>query len=367
MRVTLCVDALGPQLTGIGRYTWELCKRLPLREEITSLNFFGRHQMIENPELLLRGDRLRRRWRPFRLLDRRRALSALRSSLVHGPNFFLPPEAATGVVTIHDLSVLRFPETHPAARVREFEQKLAKSVHRAAHVITDTETVRSEVITEFSLPPERVTAVPLGVDEMFSPMAAGQASEALRRWGLEPGSYGLCVATFEPRKKLAELVRAWRALPAALRNAHPLVLAGGSGWRNQALLSQIAEAENEGWLRSLGFVKETDLPQLYAGAALFIYPSVYEGFGLPPLEAMASGTPVLVSNRTCMAEVCGEAAGYFDPGDVEGTALAIASSLTDLVWQGKARIAGPEQAQKFTWERCVEGTVAVYEEALKAL
>lgn len=367
MRVTLCVDALGPQLTGIGRYTWELCRRLPERPEIASLHFFGRHQLIDDPGRLLRGDRLKIRPRPFRFLDRRRMLSVLRSTVVHGPNFFLPPEAATGVITIHDLSVFRFPETHPAARVREFEQQLANSVGRAAHVITDTETVRREVITEFSLPPERVTAVPLGVDPTFKPLTVGQPSDALRRWGLEPGRYGLCVATFEPRKKLAELIRAWRALPAALRDANPLVLAGGSGWRNEVLLTQVRDAENEGWLRNLGFVDERDLPQLYAGAGLFIYPSIYEGFGLPPLEAMASGTPVLVSNRTCMAEVCGKAAGYFDPDDREGTTFAIESSLSDRKWQDQAKSAGLAQARKFTWDRCVDGTIAVYGSALKAL
>ncbi|HET7708737.1 MAG TPA: glycosyltransferase family 1 protein [Sphingomicrobium sp.] len=366
MQVTLCVDAIETQLTGIGRYTWELCRRLAERREISGLQFYSRRRLIDDPGRLLRGEPIY----PGRLLRRivrqMQAKRALRSTLVHGPNFFLPEGTRAGVITVHDLSVLRFPEMHPPARLQQFERRLSESIVRAAHVITDTETVRLEVIAEFSLDPRQVTAVPLGVDSSFQPKAQDELAPALRPWALSAGGYGLCVATLEPRKKIAELLRAWRDLPSGLRDAFPLVLAGGAGWRNEELLRQIAQGEDEGWLRYLGFVDERRLPHLYAGAALFAYPSIYEGFGLPPLEAMASGTPVMVSNRSCLPEVCGEAGGYFDPDDVEGMTKAIDKALTDRDWRQAARARGLEQARKFTWDRLVDATVAVYRAAWDA-
>lgn len=366
MRVTLCVDAIDPHLSGIGRYTLELARRLPARPEIEELRFFARRRLIDDPEALYRGERLF----PGRGIKRyyRRALArrALRSSLVHGPNFFLPPAADVGVITVHDLSVLRFPETHPVERVRDFERRLRHSVERATHIITDTETVRQEVVAEFGLSPSRVTAIPLGIGDAFRPLTPDELVAALRPLGLTPRGYGLCVATLEPRKRIGELVAAWGALPAALRSQYPLVIAGGKGWQNADLHDQIANAESEGWLRHLGFVDEAHLPALYAGSALFAYPSTYEGFGLPPLEAMACGVPVLVANRSCLPEVCGDAARYVDPDDPESFRDSIHQALADDTWRQAASLAGPVHAAHFTWDRCIDATVAVYGQAWRA-
>ena len=366
MQVTLCVDAIEPQLTGIGRYTWEVCKRLSARSEISKLQFYGRGRLIEDPGRLFRGEPIYRGRLPRRFVRVLQSRHALRSTLVHGPNFFLPADAKTGVITVHDLSVLRFPETHPPARVEQFQRLLSDSISRATHIITDTETVREEVIAEFDLLPARVSAIPLGVDPAFQPRANVALAHVLKSWALVPRRYGLCVATLEPRKKIAELVRAWRRLAGSIRSAFPLVVAGSVGWRNEELLGEIARGEDEGWLRYLGFVEEERLPHLYAGAALFIYPSIYEGFGLPPLEAMASGTPVLVSDRSCLPEVCGAASGYFDPDNGEGMTAAIGVALTDLDWQEAAKAKGLAQARKFTWNQCVDATVAVYRAAWDA-
>lgn len=354
-RVTLWVDALEPQPGGIGRYTWELCKRLPAAG--VDPRFFARGRLIDDPGALLRGDplppppgKLRSWW------DKRR----LSASLVHGPNYFLPPFADSGIITVHDLSVFRFPETHPAARVAAFEREFLRSLGRATHVITDTETVREEVIAAFGVAREAITAIPLGVDPGFRPMAAGALAPVLAKWGLEANRYGLCVSTIEPRKKISELLAAWRRLPTALRNSCPLVLCGGAGWRNAQLRSEIESAEAEGWLRYLGFIEDGLLPQLYAGAALFVYPSVYEGFGLPPVEAMASGVPVIVSRRSCLPEVCGDAAGYIDPDDADGFVRAIEHGLTDPQWRAQSTKRGLERAAQLNWEACIDRTANVY-------
>lgn len=366
MRVTLCIDALAPQPGGIGRYTWELSKGLAERTEIDSLHYFGRGRIIDDPSRLLEGRGLPRRRRIFRPFHDWQLKQVLRSSLVHGPNYFLPASAPGGVITIHDLSVFRFPETHPLDRVKAFERLFESSMHRSAHIITDTETVRRELIGTFSVRPETVTAVPLGVSARFRPLSDDSIFETIRTWGLTARGYGLCISTLEPRKKISELLSAWRRLPVALRSEFPLVLAGGSGWENDRLHDEIERAAEEGWLRHLGFVDESALPALYAGATLFVYPSSYEGFGLPPLEAMACGVPVLVANRSCLPEVCGDPVRYVEPDDIDAFTSAIKDCLMDEDWRIQAFEGGVERSRLFSWNRCVEETLAVYQKVINA-
>ena len=365
MRVALCVDALAPQPGGIGRYTWELAKGLAAREDMDSLKFFGRGRLIDEPGRLIDSDKLPHQNRLLRRIDAWRMKRVLRSSLVHGPNYFLPPTAESGVITVHDLSVFRYPETHPAARVRAFEKLFKSSLDRSTHIITDTETVRREVIDTFSIPPGMVTAVHLGVDPRFKPSDTSSAT-VVSSWDLTPGKYGLCVSTLEPRKRILELLLAWERLPSELRLEYPLVLAGGSGWENEALHKEIGRGTAEGWLRLLGFVDDALLPELYAAAALFIYPSIYEGFGLPPIEAMASGVPVIVSNSSCLPEVCGDAARFVDPDDAPVFASVIQDSLLDAAWRKEAVVRGLERAGLFSWDRCVNETVAVYRKVINS-
>jgi alpha-1,3-rhamnosyl/mannosyltransferase len=360
MRVTLCVDALEPHLGGIGRYTWQLCERLARRDDIADLRYFSHGRLVDDPGRLLRGERVRRGRGLVRFYRTLTAARSLRSSVVHSPNYFLPSAAPTGVITVHDLSVFFYPETHPPERVQIFEREFRASLRRSAHIITDTKTIRAELIDQFGVEPEMVTAVPLGVDANFRPHDDDELSPILNSWGLANGNYGLCVSALQPRKKVRELIRAWRALPLSLRNAYPLVLAGSSGWRNDELQNEIRAAEREGWLRNLGFVDENRLPGLYAGAALFIYPSIYEGFGLPPIEAMASGVPVIVADRSCLPEVCATAACYVDPDDPITFASAIEECLTDSSWRSEATRRGLERAAEFTWDRCIEDTVGIY-------
>lgn len=359
-RLTLWVDAISPRPGGIGRYTWELARGLARRPDL-SVQFFGRDRLLPDPSILLgdgplprRPNRLRRWW------DRR----DLKASLVHGPNYFLPAFADRGIITVHDLSVFRFPETHPADRVAAFERDFLSSLARATHVITDTETVRGEVMEMFSVPSAMITAIPLGVEPVFRPMAPDVLATQLGQFGIVPKHYGLCVSTLEPRKKIYELIEAWRLLPPPLRKNFPLVLCGGDGWRNEALRVAVAQGITEGWLVHLGFVDEKLLPALYAGAALFVYPSTYEGFGLPPIEAMASGTPVMVADQSCLPEVCGEAARYIDPDDIVAFSAAIAESLNDTPWQEESVARGLSRARLYTWDRCIDATIAVYRDAL---
>ena len=360
MRVTLVVDALAPQLGGIGRYTWELAQRLPSQRDINQVNYFARNKLIHDLSPLLNGDEPPIRGKVARWLERRRWRDRARSTVVHGPNYFLPRDVPSGIITVHDLSVFRYPETHPVERIRDFELQFSSSLERASHIITITETVRQEVIADLGISGDRITAIAHGVDPAFRPRSADLLRPALAKLGLEPGGYALSVSTLEPRKKLAELIQVWSNLPAALQQRTPLVLAGGSGWLNDSLHDQIRDGTAAGWLKHLGFIDEADLPMLYAGARLFLYPSIYEGFGLPPLEAMASGVPIVVADRSCLPEVCGDAARYVDPNDVPGFTEAVKNALLDEDWIAQARDKGLARASHFRWERCVAKTADVY-------
>jgi alpha-1,3-rhamnosyl/mannosyltransferase len=361
MRITLSVEALHPQLSGIGRYTWELCKRLPDHADIGHLNFWRGGRLLNDPGRLLLAETERRRPpQLIRWIYHAQGRRALRSTLVHGPNYFLPDGTRSGVITVHDLSVFRYPETHPASRVKSFERHFASSLARARHIITDSETVRRELIADFSVPARSVSAVHLGVNSQFQPRTDVSIKPVISKWGLRPGQFGLSVAALEPRKKITELITAWGRLSENVRRRYPLVLAGVTGWRNKEIHDRIARASSEGWLKHLGYVSDADLAGLYAGARLFIYPSIYEGFGLPPVEAMASGTPVIVANRSCLPEICGDAPRLVEPDDIEAFTSAIEQSLLDDDWRNEAIRRGLARARSFTWDRCLRGTVEVY-------
>ena len=381
MRLIVSVDALTPSLTGIGRYTWELVTRLQGAPGLKQLRFYRAGRWVKDPARLRQAPAAASvaaaagsstsspgaRPPPSAAYLWAKDLywrTTCRGNVFHAPNYFLPPCARNGVITVHDLSVLKFPETHPAERVRQWEASFSDSLGRARQLITDSEWTRNEVMAHLSWPAERITAVPLGVSADFRPQVADLLQAPLSRRGLTPDGYTLCVSTLEPRKRIEALLCAYRLLPGPLRKRWPLVLAGGHGWQAQALLQHIEQAAGEGWLIPLGYVPIEALPQLYAGASLFVYPSTYEGFGLPVIEAMASGVPVVTSNRSCLPEVSGGAARLVDPDDVVSFALTLEASLTDAAWRAEAVGAGLSQAARYTWDQCCEQTLKVYRAAM---
>ena len=361
MQVAISVDALAPGLSGIGRYCLELVEGLPTDPRVSRLSCFRGDTWLSDPHVLLAGATppLRRGWRSR--AERWLRVGRFPETVVHAPNYFLPPWAERGVATVHDLSVFKYPETHPAERVRAFEANFRSTIDRAGIILTDCEWVREEVIAFAGIAAERVVAVHLGIADAFRPRPAADLREPLWRYGLVPGAYGLSVSTLEPRKRIETLLAAWRNLPATLRQRCPLVLAGGEGWRNEGLLARIEAAQSEGWLVRLGYVPEEDLPALYAGAAVFAYPSCYEGFGFPPLEAMASGVPTVVAAGTCLEEVAGAAAALVEPDDVDSFSAAIGRLLTDEPERISRRDAGIALAAQYSWSQCVEKTVAAYQ------
>jgi alpha-1,3-rhamnosyl/mannosyltransferase len=206
--------------------------------------------------------------------------------------------------------------------------------------------------------------VPLACSADYKPRNEAALSSVLTKHGVTMQGYSLYVGTIEPRKNLDVLLDAYALLPLNVRQEWPLILIGYQGWRSEHLHERIRAAVSEGWARYLGFVEADELPLIYAGARVFVFPSLYEGFGLPVLEAMASGIPVVCSNASTLPEVAGEAAAMCDPKDVDGLSELINRALQDESWRELAVKKGLLQAAKFSWQRCATETAAVYKEVL---
>jgi alpha-1,3-rhamnosyl/mannosyltransferase len=289
----------------------------------------------------------------------------LKHYLLHSPNYILLPFEGPAVATIHDLSYLHYPQHHPRERILFMERHMPRTLVQASAIICDSAFIRQEIINILGVPADKVVDVPLGVDQVFHPRETTTLRPVLARYHLDGLAYLLAVSTLEPRKNLPRLLIAYARLPEALRARHPLALVGAKGWLNTELERHLAPLERTGQLRRLGYVPQEDLPALYAGAHAFAYPSLYEGFGLPLLEAMASGIPALSSHRSSLPQVAGDAALLIDPEDIDDLTAGLERLLSDDLWRVAARPRGLEQAERFSWERCVEETVAVYRRLLE--
>jgi glycosyltransferase involved in cell wall biosynthesis len=378
----LATDGITAPLSGIGRYALALASGLTAHPQIDSMRCFsfGRWANLPQPGELQKTAVPTRRGRLRTALAANRAavrmydhltpplyrwrLRGEGSSLFHSPNYSLPPFPGASVATVHDLSHILYPQFHPAARVDYMNLAFPQTLRRAHHLITDAESVRQELIQQMGWSADRVTAVPLGVDAAFHPHSPEELQPVMQRLGLRPNGYSLCVGTIEPRKNIDRLLSAYEALPQELRRSFPLVLAGAPGWRSGQTHARMVRAESDGWLRYLSFVPQDDLPKLYAGARLFVYPSLYEGFGLPVLEAMASGTPVITSNVSSLPEVVGKASLLIDPKNVDQIADALREVLQNDERRKIASVAGLARSASFTWEECVNQTVAIYQKVM---
>lgn len=392
LNIILLTDALRDvPLTGIGRYVLELAKGLHAHQDVGALRCFAGRAWVQDPWEAAgpgRGaprppsalTRLRRSL-PWRTLQDRISFALKKrafrrdvladkhaaKSVLHSPNYLLLPFAGPSVATIHDLSFIHYPQCHPLERIRLLDRELPKTLDQAALLLTDTEFVRREIIQFLGVPRQRVAVVPLGVEACFRPRPAAETASFLKTLDLEHGAYLLSVATLEPRKNLVRLLKAYGDLPASLCSMFPLVLAGAKGWLTRELETLIHPMERAGKVRRLGYIPESGLPLLFAGAAGLALPSLYEGFGLPVLEAMACAVPVLTSNVSSLPEVAGEAALLVNPLDQDAIRSGLHTLLTDEDFRERAGQQGPLQAKRFTWENCVRQTIAAYRQTLGAV
>jgi glycosyltransferase involved in cell wall biosynthesis len=271
----------------------------------------------------------------------------------------VPASGARLVLTVHDLSYELYPETFPMNRAL-FLKLTRWSARRAAAVIAVSESTKRDLVRLYGLPPEKIHVVMNGVSSSFRPPSPEDVARVRARFGVR-GDYVLSVAARQPRKNLARLTEAF--LSARRRGDFNLrlVLVGGRAWGPSDMAGEAAEAVRRGDILLTGYVEEADLPGLYGGAAVFAYPSLYEGFGLPVAEAMACGTPVLTSNVSSLPEVGGDAAVYADPLSVAEISRALWETASNPERRREMRARGLERARLFSWDAAARKTLAVYD------
>jgi glycosyltransferase involved in cell wall biosynthesis len=365
-------------LTGVGHYTFELARALALLAPSDDFELIAPgpfpssivEDIRRNCPANLRAVNAeansirRRRWWAVGLPLYLRKASL---DLFHGTNYEVPLwNKRRSVLTIHDLSILLHPDTHQADLVRRARRRLPLMARSASIIVTPTESVKREVSERLKIDPEKIVVTLEAPRRNFQRMPLEKAAKTKRRLGIED-EFLLFVGTIEPRKNLLTLVRAFDQILRQTSRRPQLVVVGAEGWLMDELFAFIKQSAISDRLRLTGYLGDDDLCALYSSCTVFVYPSIYEGFGLPPLEAMACGAPVIASNIATFQETLGSAARLVNPNDVESFAGSIVEILED---EGRRRALshrGLEHAGKFSWERTARLTFEVYREVLRQM
>lgn len=282
-------------------------------------------------------------------------------TLYHATEHLLPVIThARSVLTLHDTAYLHFPQYHLLQNRLYLTLMMPRFIRCADAVICVSEATRQDAVRFYNLPAKKLRVIPEGVEPRFTPITNSSTLQSVRERYQLPGRFLLYVGTIEPRKNLSTLLKAY----AVLRQSQPeirLVIAGGKGWLYESFFAELRALGLERQVQLLGYVPDEDLPALLNCAAGFAYPSVFEGFGLPPLEAMACGTPVIVSNASSLPEVVGDAGLLLPPTDVQAWVEALRRVLNDNAFHAELRARGLHRAKQFTWEKAARETLKVYD------
>ena len=287
--------------------------------------------------------------------------------LLHATDFVLPPsKARRKLLTIHDLAFLFYPDAAMPSLHRYLNVVVPRSVRRADALIADSQHTAQDLNEQWQVPLERITVVQGAVDHAhFRPVSdSQQLAEVRQRYRLGERPYILALSRLEPRKNFVRLIEAFAAARAEAQLPHRLVIGGRKGWLYESIFARVQELGLAEDVLFPGFVAEADLPALYSGAAFFAYPSLYEGFGLPIVEAMACGAPVLTSDNSCLPEAGGPGALYVRAEDVDSIAQGIVRLATDAALAAQLTAAGREHAAHFTWERSAQQLLSAYHKLL---
>lgn len=369
VRLGLLAYGLDRPLTGIGRYSVTLAEQLSMIDGSLTLDIIRPFSgPIVELDQSIRSHRILGRRLPAYMLAGPPQIAAIarhnRLNVIHDPfgvsPFFLPRRQAPfgRVLTLHDMIPYIYPTTHARLTNLLFRRYIPRSLRFVDRIITDSESSRRDIVRFLRFPAERVHAIPIGVAPQFAPASEAERQSVRKRYGL-PNRYILTVGSLIPRKNLETLFSAYHLLRergATFR----LVVVGPTAWKSAGIFQRLRALGIEEDVLLTGFVADEDLPAFYSCASVFVFPSLYEGFGLPPLEAMACGTPVVASNTSSLPEVVGDAGLLVDPLDVHALAAAIDSLMADqelttgLIERGFAR------AGSFTWERTAREHLCVY-------
>lgn len=365
MRIGFDITSISDQPSGVGYYTLHLLTHLAEAD--------GGHEYLllsnrpARPASLLPMAPLREVLRPFpsRMLWMQCRLPAtlreMQPEVCHYPNSIGPVASPCPyVVSIHDMTLSLLPGYHPWRRRLAVRPLIPLVAWRARRIITMSEQSRQDIIRLLRVAPERVVVIPEAAAPLFRPAAMAEQRRVRAIYRIT-APYVLYVGTLEPRKNLVRLIHAWHRLRQRGRIAHQLVIVGARGWQDQPIYQTVRVLRCAGDVIFTGYVPMQDLPPLYSGADAFAFPSLYEGFGLPVLEAMACGTPVLISTTPALVEVAGDAALKVDGHAVEAIGAGLECILTDPGLQAEMRERGLQRARDFSWKRAAEQTLKVYQ------
>lgn len=375
MKIIFATDAIKYPLTGICRYAFELAHQLRQMPEINDLKFFNKLKIQTTlPDYQYQSALSYLPWKRwlqqrsafieiYRLtfpLFQWHALRNYRDYIYHSPNYCIPVGLPRSLATFHDISIFTYPQYHPPKRVQYLRKAMLSSLNRTNRVITVSNFSKNELASYFNYPIEKIDVTPLACNKSFYPRVEDAVAPLMKQLGMSYRGYTLFTGTIEPRKNLLTLLSAYEKLPLTLRQRYPLVISGYKGWNSSIEHQSFERGNREGWLNYLGYVKQNRLPILFASARLFVFPSLYEGFGLPVLEAMTSGVPVVCSNATSLLELTDDAALTCDPRDVDALSSRIRLALQNKAWQAKAIAAGLTRAKMFSWQCCAHNTIKAY-------
>jgi len=361
---------------GIGRYVRELITALAALDTTTDYRLFVAGATLDKlPEPPGKNFQ----WKPTRIPPKWTARIWHRAQLpipinrftgeiklYHATDFTLPPvtPGTKTLLTVHDLSFVRAPETASPNLRKYLNIVVPRSVHRADHILADSQATKDDLIALYNVPPEKVTVLLSGVSERFARTSVYEIQDVRKKYNIGDAPYVLSVGTVQPRKNYERLIRALAQLPSSC-DKFKLVIAGGQGWLQDPIHQAVTELKLEDRVQFLGFADDADLPALYSGATVLAYPSLYEGFGLPILEAFRCHIPVLTSANSSLSEVSGDAAVIVDPYSVESIRDGLESILTDGALRASLVKRGVIQAIPFTWERAARELRSIYDRMIK--
>ena len=383
MHIGIDYTAAAWQGAGIGRYTRELIRAIVAQGDTHRYSLFyaagglssdsayiadlrqicTTHANVRRVPIPLSPRRLTQLWQRLRV-PLPIELFTGRLDLLHAPDFVLPPTRAHTLVTIHDLSFLVHPECAEPSMVRYLTDAVPRGLRRANVILADSQATRNDLARLLAVDPARVELVYPGVEPRFCPLPAATTEPVRRRLSL-PDHFVLFVSTLEPRKNLVRLLEAFAQIVQTDNSNLHLVIAGRRGWLYEDIFAAIDRLQLHARVQLLDYVHDKDLPALYNLAAAFAYPSIYEGFGIPPLEALACGTPTVVADNSSLPEVVADAAVLVSAEDVGSIASGIVRVVSDVALRARLRAVGPAQARKFTWEQAAQRVLACYQRAVR--
>lgn len=355
MKIAINAMLLSAPSFGIRTYISNLIKHLKQIDTQNTYEIFSGSSSFSNPAVRIMWEQL---IQPF-------LINKGGFDVFHSPDHVLPflPIKAKKIVTVHDLSFYMHPETFPAMK-RTYKKLITPgSLRRADRIIADSASTKKDIIDIFAISPDKISVVHIGVGGEFSKIHDSNILSRLKEERKLKNPFILFVGTLEKRKNIEGLIDAYILAVREHKIAHDLVVVGRKGWLYEGIFKKVQREGFAGKIKFIFDARQEELPVLYNLADLFVYPSIYEGFGLPVLEAMACGTPVITSNVSSLPEVAGDAAMLIDPYDTQGLALSIAKVLHDETLKKTLSQKGLERAKQFGWDKCARETLEVYKSA----